>query len=601
MKTLTHFWHTFQSSIVNVVYLLKILCDYSKTYVVVYSCMTILDGIFPLVGLYLPKILIDMISRQEGLEDIWRLLLTYTLICIFYFVLSYTVKGKYLQPKSDMLFNHISLLLKNKVAHLDMHYLEDPAYYDLLEKASKASQGEGTTVIHHVFSLASSMISLLTVSFIIFQINAWVVVIAIIVVTINAVLNAKSKKVEIQIYNDLAPNRRQIGYNIGLLGDPKYFKEVRLFHLQNWIKTKAETVIANMITHLKKSVWTMHKYALIGAVCGVLQEAVLFMLLGLQALKNVITFGDFVLYINSISKFSEQLNAVIWSLIQIHSSGKYIQYFKQFLDIENTIIVDKGAHLPKQAHYDITFSHVSFHYPGHSALALQSVSLQLHTGKKYAIVGPNGAGKTTLIKLLLRLYDPSEGCISLNGIPIEKIHFADYQSNFSVVFQDYQAYSYTIAENVVLNAAYDEEKLMRVLREVGLDKKINTLKNGVHTNVQKIFDSEGIELSGGELQKLAIARCLYQDPNIVVLDEPSAALDPYAEKDIYENIMSLRSDCTLLFITHRLTSVKKADSILYMEDGRIVESGSHDELMAAKGKYYALFNTQAGEYFGEGG
>jgi ABC-type multidrug transport system fused ATPase/permease subunit len=596
MKKLTNFISPIKFGVKNNIYMLSILSNYSKAYIVVYSITTFIDGIFPLIGLYLPKMLIDMISRGERIENILFLVSAYTAVSLTYFIFTYTIKGKYLQPKSDMLFNHISLLLKTKVANLDMRYLEDPQYHDLLEKASKVSQGEGTNVIHNIFSLISSIITLISLSFIVFRINIWVMAIAIVVVIFNAVLNAKTKQVEVKIYNELAPNRRQIGYNIGILGDTKYYKEVRLFNLQTWIAKKAEDVIRNMFIHLKKSIWKMHKYALVGSICNVLQEALLFVLLGIQTLKKIITFGDFVLYINSISKYSEQLNKIIWSLIQINSSGQYIDYFRKFLGIENNIITDKGERLSKQTRYSIEFSDVSFHYPGNDKLALNSISVAFKTGMKYAVVGPNGAGKTTLVKLLLRLYDPLHGKITINDKDITELNYADYQSNYGVVFQDYQAYAYTVADNIVLNSAYDENKLKKVLKEVGLEKKIMGLKNGINTNLQKIFDAEGIEFSGGELQKLAIARCLYHDSNIVVLDEPSAALDPYAEKEIYENIMKLRSDSTLIFITHRLTSVKKADVILYMEDGKIVESGGHDELMKLDGKYHNLFITQAEEY-----
>ena len=597
MKRFSNLFNLIKVDISNNIFMLKILLKYSKIYVIVYSIITIIDGVFPLVGLYLPKILIDMISKGEKIESIILLIFVYTMISLSYLIFVYSVKGKYLQPKSDMLYNHISLLLKNKIANLDMRYLEDPTYHDLLEKASKVSQGEGTNLIHNTFSLISSTISLITLSFIIFRIIFWVVLIVFAVVLINAILNTKSKKVEVKIYNELAPNRRQIGYNIGVLGDIKYSKEIRIFNLQNWIKHKAEEVISNMIYHLKKSIWKMHKYALIGSIFNVLQEAVLFMLLGIQALNKFITFGDFVLYINAISKYSDQLNKIIWSFIQIHSSSRYIDNFKQFLAIENDIITGKGSKLTKQDRYDIQFSDVSFRYPGNERLVLNSLSIKFQSGMKYAIVGPNGAGKTTFVKLLLRLYDPSSGNIMLNGKDIKDINYADYQSNFGVVFQDYQAYAYTIAENIVLDSTYNEAKLNEVLKIVGLDKKISELKYGVNTNIYKIFDAEGIEFSGGELQKLAIARCLYHDSNIVILDEPSAALDPYAEKEIYENIMNLRSDSTIIFITHRLTSVKKADFILYIDNGVIVEYGRHDELMRKNGKYKELFTIQASQYF----
>lgn len=577
--------------------MLNFIWKYSKLYLFTYSCLTLIDGVFPLVGLYTPKLLIDMISQRRKSSDIFLLLGIYFAIGLCYFVITYTIRGKYLQPKSDMLHNYISLKLKYKVANLDMRYLEDPKYHDLLERASKVGQGEGTNLIHQLFSLLSNIISLTTISFIIFRINIWVVIVALIVVIINAILNTKSRQVEIKIFNDLAPNRRQIGYNIGVLADPRFSKEIRIFNLQDWIAKKATSLIKSMIGNMKKSIWKMHKYVLIGSVSNIVQEVLLFLMLGLQTLKKQITIGDFVLYVNSISRYSGLLNEILGSVIQINTSGQYVDNFKRFLDLENNIITKDGDKIQISNNYEIKFENVSFQYPGHEHhLVLKDVTVELKPGLKYAIVGPNGAGKTTFVKLLLRLYDPTEGKILINGVNIADINHLDYQKNFSVVFQDYQSFAYTIKENIILNEKYDSERLFDSINEAGLAKKINSLKNGVNTNLQKIFDPEGIEFSGGELQKLAIARCLYRQSHIYILDEPSAALDPFAEKEIYESIMKLRRESTVIFITHRLTSVKRADVILYMENGEILEKGTHDELMAMKGRYSVLYKTQAEQY-----
>ena len=247
--------------------------------------------------------------------------------------------------------------------------------------------------------------------------------------------------------------------------------------------------------------------------------------------------------------------------------------------------------------YEIEFRHVSFRYPGSDTFALQDVSMKFRVGERLAVVGMNGSGKTTFIKLLCRLYDPTEGEILLNGINIKKYDYDEYRSVFSVVFQDFHLFAYGLGENVAARMHYDRQLAERCLQYAGFEERLKELPDGLDTYLYKDFCKQGIDISGGEAQKIALARALYKDAPFIILDEPTAALDPIAEYEIYSKFNDIVEDKTAVYISHRLSSCRFCDTIAVFDHGQIVQHGSHDELMAdANGKYQELWNAQAQYY-----
>ena len=250
--------------------------------------------------------------------------------------------------------------------------------------------------------------------------------------------------------------------------------------------------------------------------------------------------------------------------------------------------------------YEIEFRNVSFKYPGSNSYALKNVNLKFNIGEKLAIVGMNGSGKTTFIKLLCRLYDPTEGTILLNGIDIRKYRYDEYMNIFSIVFQDFKLFAMPLGENVATSSDYDKEKVLSVLEKAGFGERLEKMSKGLETHLYKQLDKEGVEISGGEAQKIAIARALYKDAPFIILDEPTAALDPVAEAEIYEKFSEMVDDRTAVYISHRLSSCKFCDEIAVFHEGRVVQKGTHfDLLQDSKGKYYELWNAQAQYYNNE--
>lgn len=312
--------------------------------------------------------------------------------------------------------------------------------------------------------------------------------------------------------------------------------------------------------------------------------------------KGQVSIANFTLYIMAIATFTQSLNTVVDQISDIRRFAPYYQAAMKFMNLPKTIREGQGHHpFPAQIK-SIEFDNVGFCYLGSDKWALRHVSCQFKGRQTISIVGENGAGKSTFIKLLCRLYEPSEGRILLNGVDIREYDYDEYVGHMSVVFQDYQLFSVSIGQNLSLEAHYDSQKAQTILEGLGLWSVVEKQAHGLDTRVHKAFDVSGFEPSGGQGQKLAIARALYHDSPIVILDEPTAALDPRAEYEIYQDFSRLVSGKLAFYISHRLSSARFCDEILVFEKGQLIERGNHESLYAQKGLYHDLYQMQAHYY-----
>ena len=338
-------------------------------------------------------------------------------------------------------------------------------------------------------------------------------------------------------------------------------------------------------------------YALSSAVSQVF-TGVAYLYICLKALGGAFGIGSVTQYVASITALSGGISELVRNIGELGNNAPFLQKIFEFLDTPNemyqgSLTVEKRS----DKKYEIEFRDVSFKYPGQEVYALRHVSVKFAIGQRLAVVGMNGSGKTTFIKLLCRFYDPTEGEILLNGINIRKYDYKEYMSIFSVVFQDFQLLSAPIGQNVATKISYDENQVQRCLAEAGFEKRVSEIPDGLKTYLYKSFDESGIDVSGGEAQKIALARALYKDSAFIVLDEPTAALDPIAEFDVYSRMNEIVAGKTAVFISHRLSSCRFCQNIVVFHEGTIVERGSHDELVVNEnGKYYELWNAQAQYY-----
>lgn len=339
----------------------------------------------------------------------------------------------------------------------------------------------------------------------------------------------------------------------------------------------------------------------LGTLISTLFTGVVYLFVCAKAWAGAFGVGAVTQYIGAMVALSGGITALISVLGAIQNNAYFLRENFKFLDIPNnmyqgSLTTEKRA----DRKYEVEFRNVSFKYPGSDQYSLKNVSMKFKVGKRLAIVGQNGSGKTTFIKLLCRLYDPTEGEILLNGIDIRKYRYDDYMNIFAVVFQDFQLFAFTLGENVASGQSYDRGRAERCLREAGFGERLDSMPKGLDTYLYRFFDEEGVEISGGEAQKIAIARALYKDAPFIILDEPTAALDPIAEAEIYSKFDQIAGDKTAIYISHRLSSCKFCDEIAVFHKGSVVQHGTHEELVAEeKGKYHELWHAQAQYYVEE--
>ena len=322
--------------------------------------------------------------------------------------------------------------------------------------------------------------------------------------------------------------------------------------------------------------------------------------LTLRGLAGAFGIGAITQYVGAVTALSGSLTKLFTKAGEIQANGRYLTDVFAFLDIPNSMYQGSlTTEKRNDRNYDIEFRNVSFRYPNMETWALRHINIKLKVGSRIAIVGENGSGKTTFIKLLCHLYDPQEGEILLNGIDIRKYNYRDYMDLFSVVFQDFRLLSQPLAQNIAGSRHYNEDRVMKALKDAGFEERLKMMPDGLNTLLYHEFGENGIEISGGEAQKIAIARALYKDAPFLILDEPTAALDPIAEAEIYARLNQIVDDRTAIYISHRLSSCRFCDEVIVFDHGQIIQTGSHDELvLQTDGKYYELWNAQA-QYYAE--
>ncbi len=387
-----------------------------------------------------------------------------------------------------------------------------------------------------------------------------------------------------------------LGYYNELATDVRIYRQDKICERYN--RNKDDTFGSNgLFAHL--AIGPMGLYNAAGAAVSVIFTGIVYAFVCLKALAGAFGLGSVTQYVSAITKVSGGMSNLVSDIGLMYNNTPFLELTFQYLDIpdnmyKGSLTVEKR----RDRKYQVEFKDVSFKYPGSDNYALRHVNMRFDIGKRLAVVGMNGSGKTTFIKLLCRLYDPTEGEILLNGIDIRKYDYREYMDIFSVVFQDFKLLSLKLGENVAGKTDYDSARVTDCLQKAGFADKLAEMKNGTDTYLYKNYDNEnGVDISGGEAQKIAIARALYKDAPFIVLDEPTAALDPIAEAEIYSKFDEIAGDKTAIYISHRLSSCKFCDEIAVFDEGAVIQQGTHASLVAdTNGKYYELWSAQAQYY-----
>ena len=382
-----------------------------------------------------------------------------------------------------------------------------------------------------------------------------------------------------------------------LYTNPEKAKDVRIYE-QNKIAKKALDSLIEHDTNNQSDIYKMAFFPAVAYVIIGLANVVCCLYIALKAFYGAFGVGSIVQYAAVLSRLGDGFQELMFILSDNEVYCIHLQKLFDYLDLPNnmyqgSLTVEKRD----DNEYYVEFRDVSFQYPNTNTYALRHVNLKFKIGEKLAVVGMNGSGKTTFIKLMCRLYDPTEGEILLNGVNIQKYDYDEYMSIFSVVFQDFRLFAFSLGQNVSASAVYAEDKVSACLKKAGFDDRLRAMPNGPETCLYKDFDTDGVEISGGEAQKIALARALYKDAPFIILDEPTAALDPISEYEVYSKFNEIAGDKTAVYISHRLASCRFCDKIAVFHKGEIIQNGTHEKLLADhNGKYYELWNAQAKYY-----
>lgn len=415
-----------------------------------------------------------------------------------------------------------------------------------------------------------------------------------------AALNPQAEKYMDQMYTDpkiLQAERERSFYRWHTTYNYRNGKEIRLYGEQQLIEKKFLTAHETVVDKILQTFLKTSEYTFIMNLCDLLSKLVLYGFAIYRAVNGSMSAGDVIIFVMCFIRIQYAFESISDNFGSLLTKSQMWKQLYDFLDIpdekyQGTIPTEKRD----DNEYEFEFKHVWFKYPDSEDYTLKDINLKWRIGEKMALVGKNGCGKSTLVKLLCRLYDPTEGEITLNGIDIRKYKYEEYMELFSVVFQDSKLFSFSLAENVAADTEYDAERVTDCVIRSGLGDRLKTMENGIETCLYKDFDENGVEISGGEAQKLCLARAIYKGSPFIVLDEPTAALDPISEYDIYTKFNGIVGTRTAIYISHRLSSCRFCDEITVMDNGRIAERGSHDELLGNGGVYKELWTAQA-EYY----
>ena len=540
-------------------------------------------------------------ALQEGKE--LRTIVT-TLVWMFSFSLLYiifrNVLGCYLELRTPKVEAYIQNLLQKKAVEVDLACFESSAFYDTYVKAVNDATNRAYTVMNNILDVIWVTINVVAVGTLIVSIDPMFLILAFLPLLCTLLIGKKRNRIRYEYHMKNVEVGRQRDYVRRTFYLKDFSKEMRLTEMWKVMYKRMHTSISEMKGFVKqygyKIMFFRYLFDLVFDVV-VYTGTIILAAFKTLVLKTML-LGDCFVVINSIRNISSNVNYVGDVVLKLDENSLYVDNLRSFLEYDVRIAEDENA--PVVPCFQILeLKNMTFGYEGQDTPALSNVSLTVHAGERIAIVGHNGAGKTTLVKLLQRLYDPSEGEILLNGENIKNYRLSSYRNLFGTVFQDYRLFATTVAENVMLRGDIPDEDRANVknaLIRTGIYEKIETLSNGVDSNVTREFDNAGAMFSGGEAQKVSIARIFAGKQEIVIMDEPTSALDPIAEQEMYRNMFEACEGKTVIFISHRLSSATMADRVYMFENGEIIEQGTHSELLAMNGKYADMWHKQADTY-----
>ena len=598
-------------------YIIGLVWQTAPAILVLMAFFCLLDGVLPVVGAYISSELLNGIAALIGntaggdlAYDLFTTMRPVVFLFVLYFI--YMFLNKILGRMSSMVTgiagelvtNHIKMKIITKSKTVDLRSFDRPEFYEKLENANREASMRPLGILSATLSVISSVISVVSFIVVLATLSPLAPLVIILASIPGAVINYVYRNRNFRYIRFHSKERRQMQYYSSLMVNKDMAKEIKLLGLGDTFTEKYKTVFGKYYQGLKKLILREGISQMLMGIVAVGANCALFLYVAYSIVFGDGQIGDYSLYTGALTSIAAHVTTLVSSTATIYEGTLFIDNMIEFMKEEPTVVPTvENPILPERGvPHTIEFKNVSFAYPGTNRFVLKNINLTLNPSESVVLVGLNGAGKTTLIKLITRLYDPTEGTVYLDGRDIREYDVAALYDMYGIVFQDFGKYSETVAENIRfgdVGAEHTDENVLDAAKRGNSLDFINKLPRGFETPLTRIFEEDGIELSGGQWQKLSITRAFYKNSDVLILDEPTAALDPMAEKDVYDRFAELSEGKITVFVSHRLSSATTAGKIVVLEHGEIVEEGTHEELMSLGGKYHLLFSTQAKRYTGQ--
>ena len=590
-----------KSSLSNILYILKLVFQANPFHIFIEIGIAIFARVFNVFFfIYMIKYIYTIVEKNLPFKNVVVMVTLGSLGHITLHIISAVHNYYYVYKTEPKIFGHIYGMVIDKAAEVELKKYDEPDFYDSYTRALEETKTRTNDVIRNISNILGNIAAAISTLLIIVSIDPYVIVFSIIPLFNMFYLGKKRNKLYYDMDMESTYHNRRTEYVKRVFYENKYAKELKITNIKSVLLDHHQESFQKIISITKKYLKKIIGISLIDEfIMQILVHtgAALYITYKITVL-GLIALGDYVALLSAVNSLTYDIYSFFNNLMNFNKQSLYIENIRSFLEYEPEIKYDSPECIPISSFGRLEIKDVSFSYNDADKPVLQNINIVINRGEKIALVGHNGAGKTTLIKLITRLYQASSGAIKLNGIDINKFN-KDYTKMFATVFQDFKIFALTVAENVLMDKVEnddDRRSVQKALSQADAKSLLTNAQKGVDTQVTKEFDETGIVFSGGQQQKLALSRVYARESQIVILDEPSSALDPIAEREMYDRMMDVSDGKTVILISHRLASTQSADKIFVLEEGEIIEQGDHETLMAQGGKYCEMYLKQAENY-----
>ena len=593
-------------------YIFRLVWDAKPWILFAMLFMSVFNGVRPVIDAKIASLLLTAlgdagVALVNKTEYSFSHIMYYLLFQFGFIFLANILSQVYnmiLRIAGELVTNHIKMKMLYKARTIDLASYDQPEFYEKMENANREAGTRPIQIMRSTFSIISNLITMVSFVAALLAISKTAPLLIIALSLPSAIITFVYRRKNFMYMRRRSKARRQMAYYSNTVTNKDLAKEIRLFDLSDTFIAHYKNTFENYFKGIKKLITNEGAWHIGLAGVSSAVNCYLFLYIARMVYKGILKIGDYSFYTGALKSITSGFTTLIDTTASIYEGTLFIDNMITFMNEEQTVVprLAEPAHVRRHCGHTIELRNVSFRYPGTERMVIRNVNLTLREGETAVLVGLNGAGKTTLIKLITRLYDPTEGEIFLDGRDIRDYELNELYRMFGIIFQDFGKYAVSVNENIAfgdIRKGIDEDDIALAAKRSNADSFIDKLPDGYNTPLMRYFEDNGIELSIGQWQKLSIARAFYSDSDILILDEPTASLDPMAEQEIFDQFDTLRRDKTTIFVSHRLSSATTASKIIVLENGTIAEEGTHRELMDKHGKYYELFTTQAKRYMEE--